>query len=316
MATMTRTPRESTAGAWTIRRRRLGYRAPIDAAGLIAYLGRRAVAGVEEVEGSAYRRSLRLPRGAGVIELRPRPDHIAATLWLHDPRDAETAVKRSRVLLDLDADPDAVQAALAPDPVIGAAVRAVPGRRVPGHPDGAELAIRAVLGQQVSVAGATTLAARLVTAYGEPLAQPLGGVTHLFPSSAALAQADPAQLAIPAARRRAVLGLADALARGEITLDPDADADADADRAETERRLLALPGIGPWTVSYVAMRALGDRDAFVPTDLGVRRGLEALGHDGRPAAAAALAERWRPYRAYALQYLWAQLAAAPPEQAR
>ncbi len=308
MDTMTPAPRHRAAGAWTVRRRRLGYRAPIDAAGLLAYLGRRAVRGVEEVDGGAYRRSLRLPGGAGVIELRPGPDHIAATLWLEDPRDVETAVQRCRLLLDLDADPEAVQAALASDPVIGAAVRAVPGRRVPGHPDGAELAVRAVLGQQVSVAGATTLAARLVTAYGEPLARGLGGVTHLFPSSAALAQADSTRLTMPAARRRALLGLADALARGEITLAPD------ADRAETERRLLALPGIGPWTVHYVAMRALGDRDAFLPTDLGVRRGLEALGHDGRPAAAAALAERWRPYRAYALQYLWAQAVVPPPEQ--
>lgn len=308
MATMTRTPRQRAADGWTIRKRRLGYRAPIDAESLLAYLGRRAVTGVEEVDGDAYRRSLWLPGGAGVIELRPRRDHIAATLWLEDAGDAEAAVQRCRALLDLDADPDAVQATLAPDPVIGAAAVAVPGRRVPGHPDGAELAIRAVLGQQVSVAGATTLAARLVAAYGELLARPLGGVTHLFPSAAALAHADPAQLAMPAARRRAVLGLADALARGEIMLS------ADADRAEAERRLLALPGIGPWTVSYVAMRALGDRDAFLPTDLGVRRGLEARGQDGRPAAAAALAERWRPYRAYALQYLWAQSAATPPEQ--
>ena len=310
MATMTRTARESTPGAWTVRRRQLGYHAPLDADGLIAYLGRRAVAGVEEVDGGAYRRSLRLPGGAGVIELRPHRDHIGATLWLEDPRDAESAVQRCRALLDLDADPQAVQAALAPDPVIGAAARAVPGRRVPGHPDGAELAIRAVLGQQVSVAGATTLAARLVAAYGEALARPMRGVTHLFPAAEALAHADPAQLAMPTARRRAVLGLAGALARGEITLSPD------ADRAEAERRLLGLPGIGPWTVAYVAMRALGDRDAFLPTDLGVRRGLEALGQDGRPAAAAALAERWRPYRAYALQYLWAQAAATRPEQPR
>ncbi len=309
MATMTRSTRESTADAWTVLERRLGYRAPLDAEGLIAYLGRRAVTGVEEVDADTYRRSLRLPRGAGVVELRPRAGHIAATLWLEDRRDAEDAAQRCRVLLDLEADPGVVSATLADDAVIGAAVRAVPGRRVPGHPDGAELAIRAVLGQQVSVAGATTLAARLVAAYGEPLASPLGGVTHLFPSSAALAQANPAHLAMPAARRRAVLGLAAALARGEITLS------CGADRAEDQRRLLALPGIGPWTVAYVAMRALGDRDAFLPTDLGVRRGLEALGHDGRPAAAAALAEQWRPYRAYALQHLWAQ-AAAPPEQPR
>ena len=168
--------------------------------------------------------------------------------------------------------------------------------------DGDELAVRAVLGQQVSLRGAATLAGRLVAACGEPLARPVGGVTHLFPSAAALAAVDPATLAMPAARRRALLGLADALARGEVVLD------AGADRDETLRRLLALPGIGPWTAGYVAMRVLRDPDAFLPSDLGVRHALERLGRDGSPAAAARLAEGWRPYRAYALQHLWASLA--------
>ena len=159
-----------------------------------------------------------------------------------------------------------------------------------------------MLGQQVSLAGAATLAARLVNAYGEPLARPIGSVTHLFPSAAALARADPERLAMPGSRRRALIGLADSLATGQVDL-----RGRMADE-EVAQRLLALPGIGPWTVAYVAMRAIADPDAFMPTDLGVRHGLERLGVDGRPPNAAALAERWRPYRAYATQHLWAQLA--------
>jgi AraC family transcriptional regulator of adaptative response / DNA-3-methyladenine glycosylase II len=172
---------------------------------------------------------------------------------------------------------------------------------VAGAVDGDELAVRAVLGQQVSLAGAATLAGRLVAAYGEPLARPIGELTHTFPSAAAIAGADPDQLAMPVARRRALLGLTDALARGEIVLD------AGTDRDATQRRLLDLPGIGPWTVAYIAMRVLRDPDAFLPTDLGVRRALENLGLDARPAAVARIAAPWRPYRAYAVQHLWAQL---------
>jgi AraC family transcriptional regulator, regulatory protein of adaptative response / DNA-3-methyladenine glycosylase II len=312
--------------------RRLAYREPIDVEGLIAFFGRRAVSGIEEVADGLYRRSVSLPGGAGIIELRPARGHVAATLWLDDPRDVDAAVALCRAVLDLDADPERVVAALGGDAVIGSAVRAAPGRRVPGHAGAQELAIRAVLGQQVSLSGAATLAGRLVAAYGEPLARPIGGVTHLFPSSATLADADPATLAMPGSRRRAVLGLADALAGGEVALAPGGGVALapgggvalapGGDRGRPEQKLLALPGIGPWTVAYIAMRALGDRDAFMPTDLGVRRGLEALGQDGRPGPAAALAEHWRPYRAYALQHLWAaasprrRSAAGPPPRRR
>ena len=284
----------------------LPYRPPLDAAGLLEYLGRRAVPGVEEVQDGAYRRSLRLPGGAGVLELRPAENSVQARYWLEDDGDLAAAVERSRALLDLDCDPDAVTGALGSDPLIGPLVRAAPGRRVAGHVDGAELAARAVLGQQVSVAGAVTHTARLVSAYGEPLSEPVAGVTHLFPASEALAGADPEAMAMPRSRARALIGLARALANGELVLD------AGADREQVLCRLLALPGIGPWTASYVAMRALRDPDAFLPSDLGVRRALERLGEDGRPASAARLAERWRPYRAYGLQYLWASLATAPP----
>jgi len=281
----------------------LRHRPPIDVEGLIAFLERRAVAGVEEVLDGTYRRSLRLPGGPGVVELAPGPGFVHASVWLQDRRDLAKAVGRCRVLLDLDADPEPIIAALGPDPLIGGLVRAAPGRRVPGHVNGDELALRAVLGQQISVTAATTLAARLVAAYGEPLARPVGAVTHLFPTAKSLAGVERGVLAMPASRQRALIGLAAALASGELLLE------GGADPSRAERSLLALPGIGPWTVAYIAMRALRDNDAFLPTDLGVRRGLEALGHDGRPAAAAAIAERWRPYRAYAVLHLWDQAAA-------
>jgi AraC family transcriptional regulator of adaptative response / DNA-3-methyladenine glycosylase II len=280
---------------------RLPYRAPLAAGDLIAFLGRRAVAGVEEVSDAAYRRSLRMPHGAGTIELASADGYIGARIRLDDLRDLGTAVQRARALLDLDSDPRAVLDALGTDPVLGASVRAQPGRRVPGHVDAHELAIRAVLGQQVSLAGATTHSARLVARCGEPLERPLGAVTHLFPSAAAVAAADPSVLAMPATRRRAVLVLAAALAQGDLVLD------AGVDRAVALERLMALPGIGPWTAGYVALRALRDPDAFLASDLGVRHALERLGQDGRPLGAERLSRRWRPYRAYALVHLWASL---------
>jgi AraC family transcriptional regulator, regulatory protein of adaptative response / DNA-3-methyladenine glycosylase II len=268
---------------------RLAFREPLDAEALIAFFSRRAVPGVEEVVDGAYRRSVRLPHGAGVVELRAPAD---ANLWLDDERDTDAALAHCRALFDLDTDPAPIAAHLEADPLLGPLVRASPGRRVPGTVDPAEIAVRAVLGQQVSLAGAATLAGRLVQLYGEPLTNPVGAVTHLFPTPAALATADPDSLPMPASRRTALLGLTKALSSGEIELGP---------------ALLELPGIGPWTVSYIAMRALRDPDAFMPTDLGVRRGLERLGQDGSPRAAIELAERWRPYRAYAMQHLWAAL---------
>ena len=269
---------------------------------LIAFLGARAVPGVEEVVDGRYRRSLRLAHGAGTVELAARDGHVQTRFALEDDRDLQSAERCTRALLDLDADTRAIDEALGRDALLRPLVCATPGRRVPGTVDGHELAVRAVLGQQVSLAGAATLAARLVVAHGEPLAQPLGGVTHLFPTAAALAGADAGTLAMPAARRRALLGLAGALAAGDVRLDPG------GDHEEASRRLLALPGIGPWTVAYVRMRALRDPDAFLASDLGVRHALQRLGVDGRPAAAVRVAERWRPYRAYAVQHLWASLA--------
>jgi AraC family transcriptional regulator of adaptative response / DNA-3-methyladenine glycosylase II len=293
--------RPEDSGALSLR---LPYRAPLDADGLVAFLGLRAVPGIEEVLHGAYRRSLRLPHGTGVVELRPADGHVHARYWLADLRDLGAAMQRSRTLLDLDSDPSSVADVLGCDPVLGRLVRSAPGRRVPGAVDGHELAVRAVLGQQVSVRGASTLAGRLVARHGERLERPFGGVTHVFPSAEALAGADPAQLAMPVARRRALLALVTALARGEVAVD------AGADRGDARRQLLALPGIGPWTADYIAMRALRDPDAFLPSDLGVRHALEQLGQSGQVADATGLAERWRPYRAYAVQHLWASLPAS------
>jgi AraC family transcriptional regulator of adaptative response / DNA-3-methyladenine glycosylase II len=236
----------------------------------------------------------------------PDPGYLDCELQLEDLRDLTAAVQRCRRLLDLDADPEAVAGNLAADPVLGPLARACPGRRSPGHVDGNELALRAVLGQQVSVAAARRLGARLVAAYGKPLERPDGALTHCFPAAETLAAADPAALPMPRARGRALTGLATALAAGELSLDPG----AERDRAEVQ--LLALPGIGPWTASYIRMRALADPDAFLPGDVGVLDALSSLGSvpaQRRQAAkqAAALAESWRPWRSYAVHHLWAYL---------
>jgi AraC family transcriptional regulator of adaptative response / DNA-3-methyladenine glycosylase II len=279
---------------------RLPYREPMDLAGLMDFLAARAVPAVEE-HGEHFRRSVRLAHGDGVLELAPGPGHVRCSLHLADLRDLTAAVHRCRRLLDLDADPVAVEAALRSDPLLAPLVRRRPGRRVPGHVDGAELAVRAVIGQQVSVAAARTVAASLVTRWGKPLTSPIGGVTHLFPTADALASADPTDLSMPRARGRALVTIAAAVADGRVDLEPG------ADRGEVERALLALPGVGPWTASYVAMRALGDPDVFLPTDQGVRHALAQLGQPDRPSAVAAIAQRWRPWRSYAVQHLWSTL---------
>jgi AraC family transcriptional regulator of adaptative response / DNA-3-methyladenine glycosylase II len=225
-------------------------------------------------------------------------DHVRCVLRLADVRDLSAAVQRCRRMLDLDADPVAVQAALGTDPLLGPLVGKAPGLRVPGHVDGAEMAVRAVLGQQVSIRAARGLAAGLVERYGEPLDAPLRSVTRLFPTPAALREVE---IGMPATRRRALEGVATALDTGELALHPG------VDRASTERQLLALPGIGPWTASYVALRALRDPDVFLPTDVGVRQALGRLDLPTDPHSIAELAETWRPWRSYALLYLWHSL---------
>ena len=287
---------------------RLPFRAPFDGEALLAWLAARAVPGVEEVDGDVYRRSLRLPRGPGVVELAMEADSLGCRLWLEDERDAAPAEQRCRRLLDLDADPVAVVEHLGPDPLIGPLVRAAPGLRVPGSVDGAELAVRAILGQQISVPAARTAAGRLVAEHGEALSRPRGAVTALFPAPDVLGALEPALLPMPRARAAALVGLCRALAGGDLRLD------AGADREESRRRLMALPGIGPWTAGYVAMRALADPDVFLAEDLGVRHALRRLGGPADQRGARALAAAWAPWRSYASQHLWQAPAGLAPRR--
>ncbi len=296
----TRAPRNRPAttapGALSLR---LPFRAPLNPDNLFGHLAATAVPGVEEWKDGAYRRTLRLPYGHGIVALTPNPDHIACRLTLSDLRDLTVAISRCRRLLDLDADPVAIDDQLRADPLLAPLVDKAPGRRVPRTVDEAEFAVRAVLGQQVSTAAARTHAARLVTAHGDPVDDPEGGLTHLFPSTEALAAVDPETLAMPRTRRTTFTTLVAHLADGSVN------PGVESDWAETRARLLDLPGFGPWTADVIAMRALGDPDAFLPTDLGIRRAAAELGLPSTPAALTARAAAWRPWRAYAVQYLWA-----------
>lgn len=287
-------------GAITLR---LPYRLPGAVVSTLAFLGAHAVPGVESFDGTTYARSMALPRGPGLVLLRcggsAGPRHVEATLRLHDLRDLPTAVARCRRLLDLDADPQAVDAALSTSPFLAPLVRAFPGRRVAGSVDGPETVLRTLLGQQVSLAAARTLAGRLTARFGEPLAHPYAGVTHLFPSPPALADVDPTTLPMPAPRARALVALARALADGLVI-------DVGADRAEAEAALLAVPGIGPWSARYIRMRALADPDVLLVEDLAVRRVASALGLPGDPVALEQVGRPWAPWRSYATGLLWAR----------
>jgi AraC family transcriptional regulator of adaptative response / DNA-3-methyladenine glycosylase II len=267
---------------------RLVPRAPFDGRHLLGYLAARAIPGVETVSPSGFSRPLSLPGGPASMALRLGRREVEATLRVSERRDIHEAVRRSRWLLDLDADPAAVAAVLGDDPLLAPLVSARPGLRSPGAADGAELAVRAVVGQQISIAGARTLLGRLAAAHGAPYAG-----TRLFPTSEHLVEVDPETLPMPRSRARTLGALARGLSKGELELRPG------ADRERARARLLAIPGIGPWTADYIALRALGDPDVFLATDLGVRRALERLGGDaGAPG-------RWRPFRSYATHHLWA-----------
>ena len=253
---------------------------------MLLFLGAHAVPGLEEWDGTTFSRVLDLPHGPAVVQLSPAPEGgagVTARLRLTELRDLGAAVTRCRRMLDLDADPAAVDDVLGADPALAPIVTGAPGRRVPASPDAAELAIRAVLGQQVSVAGARTLTARVVTAAGTPLPEPVGTLTHAFPRPEALAEADLTAVGLTGARRRTVHALAAALAGGSIP----------STRAPTARRpgraLLAVPGIGPWTAALVGLRGLADPDVWLPGDLALRKSLDALGSSDTDAAT-----RWRP----------------------
>jgi len=297
------TPRSVESGTDSWLTLRLARRDPFAAAPLFSFLSVRAVAGVESATAAGYVRALRTPGGAAVVLLTPGDGHVLLRVRLDDLADLEGVVRRCRRLLDLDSDPDAVASGLGRDPLLGRLVAALPGMRVPGSAEPFETAVRAVLGQQVSVAAARTLAARLVARHGDPLPFPVGGVTHLFPSPERLAGADLDGLGLTGRRISSVRALGRAVAAGDLDL-----AGADPDRLDAI--LGGLPGFGPWTRAYIAMRVRGDPDAIPLGDLGLRRALERLGEPADAASLARRAELWRPWRAYAALHLWNTLAPA------
>jgi AraC family transcriptional regulator of adaptative response / DNA-3-methyladenine glycosylase II len=300
---------------------RLRYRRPLQAAALLDWLATRALPGVEALEADSYRRILRLPHGIGHLTVEfDRVDFDRAAiragrvgdgqglatvrLSLADLRDVTPAVQRCREILDLDSDPARVEDGLLSDPIMGPLVKASPGLRVPGCADGFELAVRAVLGQQVSLAAARTFGGRLVARFGNPIDTVDPRLTHGFPTPEVLGEAESESIGLTGRRAATLRALARAVCAGDLVLD------RGADREECAARLLALPGIGPWTAGYIAMRALGDPDVFLHKDLGLVEAARRLGvaHDGRGLAAHA--ERWRPWRSYAAMYLWASLLSA------
>jgi AraC family transcriptional regulator of adaptative response / DNA-3-methyladenine glycosylase II len=277
----------------------LSFRPPYDWDSLAEFLAQRAIPGVEAVSGSAYRRTIALGSRRGRLAVRPvaGANRLELTLLFPDPKQLLTIVDRIRRLFDLRADPHEIARSLGRDPSLATLVRTFPGLRVPGAWDGFELAVRAILGQQVSVRGASTLAGRLVETFGEPLEESQNELCYLFPTPERLADADVERIGLPKTRGAAIRRLAQSVSRKEILFESPEGAE------EAVRRLTRLPGIGDWTAQYIAMRALGEPDAFPSTDLGL---LRAAG-DGAPLTPAQLlrsAEAWRPWRAYAAMYLW------------
>ena len=279
----------------------LAVRQPFDLDGVLEFLASRTIPGVESIGQDGYRRSLDLPHGHGVAHVRPDVVvksgrlHARVELRLADWRDLAPAVSRVRRLLDLDADPTAIEQVLGADPAIAPLIARNAGRRVPGSVDPFETAVRAIVGQQISVAGARTVVGRIVAAIGAPLGIADEVLTHVFPTPDALAGIDDSLLPMPTRRRQTLVEVGARAALGKIPLD------VGADRDDVRAALLDVPGIGPWTADYVLMRGFGDPDVFLPTDLGVKQGLDLLGLS--PDAA----DRWRPWRSYALHHLWAAL---------
>ncbi len=277
---------------------RLPARQPFAGAELLAFLGAHAIPGLESWDGECFAQVLTLPHGHGTVSLRAHDDHIEARVRLADWADLSSAVQRLRRLLDLDADPVAIDEALCADPTLAGLVRSLPGRRASASADPFQTAIRAVVGQQVSLAGARTVTGRLVAALGTPIEAELAStttLTHAFPTAEQLADASDDLFAMPTARRDTVRRVAAAAADGALVLD------AGVDHVEARARLLELKGIGPWTADYVVMRGLGHPDVFLGTDLVAVNALRAL--DLEPADAV----RWAPWRSYALHHLWASL---------
>ena len=272
--------------------RLLPYRPPLAWTALLAFLGARAIPGVEAVDDEAYRRVVDVDGRAGHIEVRHRPERHALEMraWLPDARRFPQVAERVERLFDLAADPEVIAGHFRADEVLGPRVRRLPGLRVPRAWDGFELGVRAVLGQQVTVKGASTLAGRLVALCGRAIEPRSAGLTHVFPRPADLVAADLSRLGVPTRRRECLQAFAAALASGRLSLT----------RHDARASLAALPGFGDWTVQYVLMRACGEPDAFPASDLWLRRSA------GASSVAVLLdrADAWRPWRAYAAMYLW------------
>jgi AraC family transcriptional regulator of adaptative response / DNA-3-methyladenine glycosylase II len=279
---------------------RLSYRPPFDWASLVAFLAARAIPGVEQVTPGSYRRTIRTGDRSGVLEVVPVADRDELELRLDvEPGELVDCINRVRRIFDLDAVPDEIAEHLRSDPWIAAHVDSWPGLRLPGAWDGFEVAVRAILGQQVSVKGATTLSGRLASRFGEvrtPSGEP--GLERLFPRPEVLATADLTGIGLPGARARAINAFAHAVSEARLSLEPA----TDLDRFVGE--MTSLPGIGEWTAQYVAMRALGEPDAFPSSDLGLLQSVSSPGSRVTPRDLAMRSERWRPWRSYAAVYLW------------
>jgi AraC family transcriptional regulator of adaptative response / DNA-3-methyladenine glycosylase II len=286
----------------------LAYRPPYDWKGVLAFLGARALAGVEHVTENAYARTVRIGDATGWLRVTHPPSrHGLAVEITHTLMPVLPAVlRRLRALLDLDARPDVIARHLKRDLRLAAAVRANPGMRVPGAFNGFELGVRAILGQQVTVKAATTIACRFVEAFGEPITTPVAGLTRLTPGADAVAAAqvgDIARHGIVAARARSIISLARAQQDEALCLDGAARHDPE----DAIRRLAGLPGIGPWTAHYIAMRALRWPDAFPKEDIAVRNNLGGIS----ASEADALSQQWRPWRSYAVMHIWAMRTGTP-----
>jgi len=279
----------------------LPYRPPLAWTSLLGFLRERATPGVELVGASSYRRTVSIGGRAGTLEVQRSPTANALELRLELGAHEEllAVVERVNRLFDLTADPDRITSHLRRDPELARRLRRLPGVRVPGAWDRFELAVRAILGQQVSVRGATTLAGRLARAFGEPVAGlEKEGLSHLFPTPEALAGADLGRVGLTRARAEAIRALAIATRDGALALGTPRGLD------EAVTQLRTLPGVGTWTAQYIAMRALGEPDAFPSGDLGLRRALARKGVLPSSRAVDERAEAWRPWRAYAAMTLW------------
>nr|WP_256679698.1 DNA-3-methyladenine glycosylase [Pseudomonas sp. PB120] len=279
----------------------LEYQPPYDWAAMLGFLSARAVTGMETVVDGVYSRSIGLNGVQGAFSIKPATaDALELTLEFADIAAVPEIVERVRRMFDLDADLLMVHRQLSSDPLMARLIAERPGLRVPGAWDGLELAIRAVLGQQISVVAAIRLAGKLVGQYGQPLACSMPGLTHVFPEADVLAPADLAMLGMPKSRGRTLSGVAQALLEDPRLFEPG--------REKGVARLLALHGIGDWTAQYIALRQLREPDAFPSGDVGLINALAAL--EGRAVTARELlarAEAWRPWRGYAAQVLWTSL---------